>query len=132
MHAASCPFVRAQFFALFGPAVHGLCRWVLVQLARPHLGPSGELLEAGADLSDNYISEYVIDFVILTAFLQGLSFLSNLVWLLWLLVPGLVVYKVWRLLIWPWVSRGSPTAVDKDGSGSGGKRQKNKVKYMRR
>ena len=96
-----------------------------------------------------WVFRYVIDFVILTAFLQGLSFLSNLVWLLWLLVssqcsskdfisplspkvPGLVVYKVWRLLIWPWVSRGSPTAVDKDGSGSGGKRQKNKVKYMRR
>jgi hypothetical protein len=121
----------AQLFALFGPAVHGVCRWVLVRLARPHLGPSGELIEAGADLSDNYISEYdvyttqtashfpyimlsytrvwntqhldsvycricsllvcryVIDFVILTAFLQGLSFLSNVVWLLWLVVSSL-------------------------------------------
>ena len=56
----------AQFFALFGPAVHGLCRWVLVRLARPHLGPSGELLEAGADLSDNYISEYVDYYIIIS------------------------------------------------------------------
>lgn len=80
---------------------------MLVRLSQPHLGPGGELLEAGADLTDNYISEYdttvnslsigtlslslfssryVIDFVILTAFLQGLSFLTNLVWLFWLVV----------------------------------------------
>lgn len=49
-----------QVFLVFGLCVHAVCNWVLVRLAQPYLGPSGELLEAGADLSDNYIAEYVL------------------------------------------------------------------------
>lgn len=52
--------VHLQVFLVFGPCVHAVCNWMLVRLAQPYLGSSGELLEAGADLSDNYIAEYVL------------------------------------------------------------------------
>lgn len=51
------PLPPTQFFLVFGLGVHALCHWVLRRLATPHLGPQGELLDAGADLADNYISE---------------------------------------------------------------------------
>ena len=53
----SPPSPHAQLFLVFGVCVQLVCQWVLRRLAAPHLGPQGELLDAGADLSDNYIAE---------------------------------------------------------------------------
>ena len=46
-----------QFFVVFGVLVHVVAYKVLEYIAKPYLGPSGELLEAGADLNDSYFSE---------------------------------------------------------------------------
>ena len=55
----ACDTKFLQVFMVFGLSVHVVCRWILTRLAQPDLGPNGELIDAGADLSDNYISEYV-------------------------------------------------------------------------
>ena len=46
-----------QFFVVFGVVVHAAAYKMLEYMARPYLGPGGELLEAGTDLSDSYFSE---------------------------------------------------------------------------
>ena len=46
-----------QFFVVFGVVVHVAAYKMLEYMARPYLGPGGELLEAGTDLSDSYFSE---------------------------------------------------------------------------
>ena len=39
--------------------IQGACYYSLYKMAAPELGPGGELVEAGMDLSDTYFSEYV-------------------------------------------------------------------------
>ena len=46
-----------QFFVLFALGVHLASYKALEYLARPYLGPNGELLEAGTDLAESYFSE---------------------------------------------------------------------------
>lgn len=42
---------------VFAAIVHLASYKALEYLARPYLGPGGELLEAGTDLTDSYFSE---------------------------------------------------------------------------
>lgn len=49
--------MTTQIFFAFAMLVHLGCYTVLQKLAAPELGPSGELLEAGMDLSETYFSE---------------------------------------------------------------------------
>ncbi len=53
----STPFPCTQVFLLFSLAVHGAAYKGLEKLAQPFLGPNGELLECGTDLSKSYFSE---------------------------------------------------------------------------
>ncbi|XP_064393141.1 transmembrane protein 208-like [Halichondria panicea] len=116
-------------FLLFSLAVHGAAYKGLEKLAQPFLGPNGELLECGTDLSKSYFSEYAIDVIILTTGLQGLSALSNYFWLLWAAAPAYVVYKVWVTFLWPWFTSG-PSGEEE--SGSGGKKEGKKPRHKYR
>ena len=49
--------VSMQLFLAFAHLVHEASIKTLHYLSKPLLGPSGELLEAGADLSQSYFSE---------------------------------------------------------------------------
>lgn len=46
-----------QFFLLLGGGVQLGCYHGLRKMATPYLGPSGELIEAGMDLSEAYFAE---------------------------------------------------------------------------
>lgn len=113
-------------FLVFAVVVHVVAHQLLRYMARPLLGPSGELLEAGAEINSSFLAEYAIDSIILTTGLQGLSAISNYFWILFLLVPGYICYKLWMLIIWPWFTSGPPGVPDEKST----KKQKQKIRRV--
>ena len=51
----------SKVFLIFAVAAHVASHYLMRYMARPLIGPSGELLEAGADLTDSYITEYAME-----------------------------------------------------------------------
>ena len=98
---------------------------MLASMAKASHGPGGELEDAGTDINDSWIAEYTKDAIILTSGLQVLSAISNYVWLLWLLLPGYIIFQLWTTLIWPWFTSGPPDTETEN------KKQKTKFRKVR-
>lgn len=75
---------------------------------------SGELVDAGADLSSAGVLEYCNDLVYVCGATQLLASVSQWFWLLALVVPAFAGYKAWRHVIRPYVLGGGGGG---DGSG---------------
>lgn len=97
---------------------------MLRYLSRAVLGPKDEVIDAGSDLSDSWISEYSKDVILFISILQCTSFISNMIWTLWVLIPAYAFYKIWITLLWPWFQSGSEPLDD--GGSKKGKKSKTK------
>ncbi|XP_019849483.1 PREDICTED: transmembrane protein 208-like [Amphimedon queenslandica] len=95
------------FWLLFAIANHGCGQKMLRYISRAEFGEKNELVDAGSDLEDSWISEYSKDVILFVSIIQILTIISNYVWLLWLIIPGFAFYKLWIFIIWPWFTAGS-------------------------
>ncbi|CAD5206684.1 unnamed protein product [Bursaphelenchus okinawaensis] len=94
-------------------------------------GPRGQIIDAGVDLNDpNALGEYCKDIVILTVICQALSLITSYFLLLLLSFPIYGAYKLWVLVIAPWIFAEPPEEDPMDDKRNR-RRQNKQVVYRR-
>eukprot|EP00475_Leptophrys_vorax_P013389 TRINITY_DN19785_c0_g1_i1.p1 TRINITY_DN19785_c0_g1~~TRINITY_DN19785_c0_g1_i1.p1 ORF type:complete len:174 (+),score=20.94 TRINITY_DN19785_c0_g1_i1:94-615(+) len=74
----------------------------LASLAEPSFDDAGGLLDGGADLSMGGMCAYLHDIIYITAFVQVASILSDWFWLVYLVIPGFGLWKLWEVVLYPY------------------------------
>lgn len=79
-------------------------------MARPVLtGSSKTVKDGGIDLNlKGGFADYLKDLIITTSICSSISVFSNGFWLLWLWLPGFLMFKVWTSVIAPWIFQPAP------------------------
>lgn len=85
-----------------------LCYDQIRGMALPSYDENGELIDGGYDLSMGGLNGYLHDIIYLTAIIQLLSPLTNWAWVLYLLIPGFGLYKLWELVLYPYFTQTAP------------------------
>jgi len=65
---------------------------------------NGELIDAGIDLNIGGLSEYYFDVIYITWFVQLTTIFSDWFWMSFLLIPGFAFFKLWTLVIGPYLA----------------------------
>nr|XP_009861819.1 transmembrane protein 208-like [Ciona intestinalis] len=74
----------------------------------------GSMLNSQLDLNmEAGMAEHVKDIIFVTAACQVLSAVSLYGWLLWLMIPGMAIYKLWVNIIAPWIFEAPPEISEK-------------------
>ena len=89
-------------------------------MAAAEFNTKGQVVDPGQDLNvESGTPEHVKDLLLLTCVVQVLAMLTPFAWLLWMLAPGYLFYKLWTTILWPWFSGGSEPIDPNAASGSG-------------
>jgi len=84
--------------------LYTVCFQLLSYMGKPKTTPDGQLLDPGVDLNmQQGLAEHIKDMIILTSATQGLSIISNYLWLLLLGAPVRAFYMLWVSVIAPWI-----------------------------
>mmetsp|Transcript_12543 Transcript_12543/g.27052 ORF Transcript_12543/g.27052 Transcript_12543/m.27052 type:complete len:173 (+) Transcript_12543:104-622(+) len=70
--------------------------------AEPVYNDKGELIDGGSDLSMGGMCGYYHDLIYISVFVQISASFSNWFWLVYLLVPGYGLYKLFQKIIYPY------------------------------
>lgn len=97
--------------------------YYMKSMATPILNEQNAIIDPGCDLNmEGHISEYFKDIMIFTSGVQLLALITNYAWLLMLVIPGYAFYKLWVLVIGPWIFAPAPEEpLEEDGKGKKGK-----------
>ncbi|MCO5558395.1 hypothetical protein L7F22_011976 [Adiantum nelumboides] len=76
-------------------------------MAKASYDESGELIDGGFDMSGEGLVSYLHDVLYITVFVQISSILSDKLWLVYLVIPIFALYKLWQLVLYPYIFQSS-------------------------
>jgi len=88
-------FASIYFFCYAGLASMTTCRY----------DETGELVYGGEDITMPGLCEYYFDLIYISWFVQVTTILSEWFWFTFLVVPFYAIYKLWDLVLKPWIFR---------------------------
>ncbi|KAJ7529234.1 hypothetical protein O6H91_15G040600 [Diphasiastrum complanatum] len=75
----------------------------LAGMAKASYDDNGELIDGGFDMSTGGLCEYLHDILYITSFVQASSVISDKFWYIYLVIPLFAFYKLWQLVLYPFV-----------------------------
>eukprot|EP00270_Netrium_digitus_P016320 TRINITY_DN5837_c0_g1_i1.p1 TRINITY_DN5837_c0_g1~~TRINITY_DN5837_c0_g1_i1.p1 ORF type:complete len:174 (+),score=50.90 TRINITY_DN5837_c0_g1_i1:110-631(+) len=97
-------------------SAYKLCYDQIANMAKPTVDERGELLDGGFDLNLGGLCAYLHDIIYITAFVQITSILSDWFWLVYLVIPGFALWKLWELVLQPYFFQHSQEEVEDEKS----------------
>ncbi|KAI5066935.1 hypothetical protein GOP47_0017463 [Adiantum capillus-veneris] len=79
----------------------------LAKMAKASYDESGELIDGGFDMSGGGLASYLHDVLYITMFVQLSSILSDKFWFVYLVIPAFAFYKLWQLVLYPYIFQSS-------------------------
>ncbi|KYQ96688.1 transmembrane protein [Tieghemostelium lacteum] len=124
-----------NWFSFITMALLNLLAYKLISAsAAPTFSAEGELIDGGNDLSAG-LNEYYFDIVYICVITQVIGLFTDKALLLLLTIPGFAFYKLWDMVIKPWIFTPDSTPQVEDEK-TKKKREKDerkakKIKYIR-
>lgn len=100
------------FWLLATSTAYYFCYSQIAVMAQPTYDERGELIDGGYNLAMGGLTGYYHDVIYLSAFTQVASIVSGYFWYLYLLIPAYAVWKLWQLVLYPYIFESSPEAVE--------------------
>ncbi|XP_024518045.1 transmembrane protein 208 [Selaginella moellendorffii] len=123
---------RHFFRLLLSSAAYKLSYSQLQKMAQPSFDERGDLIDGGFDMSTGGLCSYLHDIIYITSFVQVSSVFSDYFWYLYWVIPLFALYKLWQLVLYPFVFQSSPQDAGEDEKARKKKEKKaNKVKFSR-
>lgn len=78
-------------------------------MAKPSYHETGELIDGGFNMNEGGLCGYIHDILYITVFVQLASIISDKFWYAYLVIPMFACYKLWQLVLYPFIFQKSST-----------------------